>query len=69
MVGHRSFLPPEPWTLVQAHKEVSEAAIWARQTGHNRVAPRLEWAARLLKEEINKAMKANETPEPTGTDA
>ena len=40
-------------SLQQAKKEVSEASKWARQQGLANVAPRLEWAARLIQEEIN----------------
>jgi len=41
------------WGLERAKKEVSDAAKWARQGGLNNVAPRLEFAARLIQEEIN----------------
>jgi hypothetical protein len=39
--------------LERAKKETSGAAKWARQSGFNNVAPRLEFAARLIQEAIN----------------
>jgi len=51
----------EEWNLSRAHKEVSDVATWARQVGFDNVAPRLEWAARLLKEELNKRQTIAET--------
>jgi hypothetical protein len=46
--------PEEIWGLQRAKKEVTEAARWARQVGFHNIAPRLEFAARLIQEEINK---------------
>lgn len=48
----------EKWTLDHAHKEVAAAAQWAEQAGFNNVARRLVWAARLIKEELNKTHTA-----------
>jgi hypothetical protein len=45
---------PPPSGLERAHWEVNNAAKWARQVGMNNVAPRLEFAARIIREEINK---------------
>jgi hypothetical protein len=42
------------WGLGRAKKEVADAARWARQIGNHNIAPRLEFAARLIQEEINK---------------
>jgi hypothetical protein len=46
--------------LSTAHSEVTKAARWARQVGMNNVAPRLEYAARLIAEEINKTHKTEQ---------
>jgi hypothetical protein len=48
------FPPKKPWHLVQAHAEVTTIGRWARQQRLTNFAPRLEWVARLIKEEINK---------------
>jgi len=47
------------WGLERAKKEPTEAAKWARQCGFDNVAPRLEFASRLIQEEINKRDPAN----------
>lgn len=40
------------WNLTGAHKEVDAAAKWARNMGYVNLAPRLEWAAKLIKKEL-----------------
>jgi hypothetical protein len=46
--------PKKIWGLGRAKKEVAQIAKWARQQGFHNVAPRLEFAARLIQEELNK---------------
>lgn len=50
----KPFPPNRYGTLEDAHREVLDAARWAKGAGFQNVAPRLEWAARLIKEELNK---------------
>ena len=38
--------------LPGAHREVSDAAVWARRQGFNNVAPCLELAAEIIRPEI-----------------
>lgn len=52
------FPPNRYGTLEDAHREVLDAARWAKGAGFKNVAPRLEWAARLIKEELSKRAKA-----------
>jgi hypothetical protein len=47
-------MPDEFWGLKRAKKEIAEAAEWACHVGFHNVAPRLEFAARLIQEQINK---------------
>jgi hypothetical protein len=49
---------PEICGLPRAKREVQDAARWARQQGFLNIAPRLEWAARMIQEEINKTNSA-----------
>ena len=51
---HTEFPPTRCGTLADAHREILDAARWAKNAGFNNVAPRLFYAARLVKEEINK---------------
>ncbi len=51
---NRTFPPNIYGTLEDAHREILDAARWAKSASFKNVAARLEWAARLVKEKINK---------------
>ena len=56
---------PEICGLPRAKQEVRDAARWARQQGFLNVAPRLEWAAQIIQEEINNTKPCAPAPVPS----
>lgn len=51
----KAIFPPNDlneWNLANAHKEVEAAIKWARKMGYVNVTTRLEWAAQIIKKEL-----------------
>lgn len=60
MSRRKNFPPTEPWSADDAINEVASVARWARDMGYVNIAPRLEWAVKVLRDQTT------ETPHPDG---